>query len=174
MPKQRQVSTLCLCAGSLLVTCWAVPTAWGTLLSRLSVVRFRIDHADGGRWSSDRILAYSSALRVAMPQPEAILRIPSAGMEVPVFNGTSELVLNRGTGLVEGTARPGERGNTVIAGHRDGFFRALRNVAVGDTIKVSRSDSTYAYRVASLQVVSPSDTSVLRPQTEPILTLVPG
>ena len=42
--------------------------------------------------------------------------------------------LNRGVGWIDGTARPGESGNLGIAGHRDGFFRGLKDIGTGDTI----------------------------------------
>ena len=37
-----------------------------------------------------------------------------------------------GLGHIETTALPGESGNIAIAGHRDTFFRPLRNVKIGD------------------------------------------
>ena len=71
------------------------------------------------------------------------MRVPRAGIDVPVFERTSDLELNRGVGHVCGTAMPGDvgnmAGNIVIAGHRDGFFRGLKSLAIGDRIEVQRN-----------------------------------
>jgi sortase A len=64
------------------------------------------------------------------------LRIASVSLEVPVYANSSERNLNRGAGLIAGTARPGSGGNVAIAAHRDGYFRALRSVAVGDVVEL--------------------------------------
>ena len=56
--------------------------------------------------------------------PVALLKIEKLGLQVPVFMGTSRLTLNRGAGVIDGTAAPGEVGNIGLSGHRDSFFRA--------------------------------------------------
>ena len=80
-----------------------------------------------------------------------------------------ELSLNRGVGRIEGTRIESNLG---IAGHRDGFFRALRNVAEHDLITLETPHSSYTYEVQSLSVVSPEDVQVLAPTPGPTLTLV--
>ena len=79
-----------------------------------------------------------------------MLTIPSVELEAPIFDGTSELTLNRGIGHIEGTADVGAAGNLGLAGHRDGFFRALKDVKVGDTINVESLDGTTRYRITEL------------------------
>lgn len=165
-------STACLSAGALLLAAWFVPTLYGLLFSRLALSRFQADHPVTMSWAPGRVAAYRKALRVAMPIPEAVLRIRSANMEVPVLEGTSDLVLNRGAGHISGTGEPGGGGNVVLAGHRDGFFRRLKNVSVGDRIEVARQGGTDVYRVDSLRVVERNDTSPLRSSNKPVLTLV--
>jgi sortase A len=59
-----------------------------------------------------------------------------------VFNGTDDLTLNRGVGRIAGTARVGASGNLGIAGHRDGFFRGLKDVQTGDTISLVTKAAT--------------------------------
>jgi sortase A len=61
----------------------------------------------------------------------ALLRVEKIHLEVPVLEGTDDLTLNRGVGRIAGTARPGEDGNIGIAGHRDGFFRGLKDLKLG-------------------------------------------
>ena len=67
---------------------------------------------------------------------------------------------------------PGETGNAVIAGHRDTFFRPLRNVRLGDEIFVDTPQGRVEYRVTSLRVVHPRDLSVLEPTDDEVLTLI--
>jgi sortase A len=104
--------------------------------------------------------------------PLAVLSIPKLGLDVPVFEGTGELTLNQGAGRIVGTARPGEQGNIGIAGHRDGFFRGLKDVRVGDRIELAVLGRRSAYTVDSITVVKPGDVSVLRARARPSLTLV--
>lgn len=145
---------------------------YGLLYSRLELARFQADHAETVAWAPGRVAAYRKALRVAAPAPEAVLRIPSAAMDVPVLEGTSDFILNRGAGHISGTAEPGGGGNIVLAGHRDGFFRHLKNVSVGDRIEVAHAGSTDVYRVDSTRVVDKHDTSALRSSDHAELTLV--
>ena len=165
-------SAICLRAGALLVAVWLVPTMYGLLYSRLELARFQSEHTETISWAPGRVAAYRKALRVAAPAPAAVLRIPSAAMEVPVLEGTSDLVLNRGAGHISGTAEPGGDGNIVLAGHRDGFFRHLKDVSVGDRIEVAHGGDTDVYRVDSMRVVDKQDVSALRSSDHAVLTLV--
>jgi sortase A len=112
------------------------------------------------------------ALAAKLGAPVAVLSIPKLGLDVPVFDGTGELALNRGAGRILGTARPGEQGNVGIAAHRDGFFRSLKNVQMGDRIELAALRGTFVYVVDNIAVVSPSDVTVLKSRTQPSLTLV--
>ena len=107
-----------------------------------------------------------------MDTPLALLRIPRLEIDVPVFEGTDDLVLNRGVGRIEGTAFPGEAGNIGIAGHRDGFFRPLKDIVVGDTIVLDSTSETTTFLVEELHIVDPSDVWVLEATDTPSVTLV--
>ena len=87
-------------------------------------------------WAEDRIAEYEQSLDHDFESPLAVLRIPKIDLEVAVLSGTSELVLNRGVGHIDGTPHPGGTGNVGIAGHRDGYFRGLKDIAVGDEIEL--------------------------------------
>jgi sortase A len=102
----------------------------------------------------------------------AVLRIPGIALEVPVYQGTTEHVLRRGAGLVEGTAVPGSAGNVGIAAHRDTHFRGLQDVTIGDLIELGTLDRTLVYRITAMEVVEPGDVHVLDDAGEPMLTLV--
>ncbi len=167
--------TLCLlCAGGL---------AWRELASRLALRSFRSSKAaqpvlpdskavDFRLWSAKRIGAYVDSLARQFAPPIAVLRVQKLGIEVPVFDGTDELILNRGVGRIAGTARPGQSGNLAIAGHRDGFFRSLRDIAVGDSLTLDTGGETATYVVDRIWIVDPTDVSVLAQTPNPSLTLV--
>lgn len=100
------------------------------------------------------------------------LSIPRLSLSVMILEGTDARTLRLGVGHIENTALPGEVGNAAIAGHRDTFFRPLRNIRVGDDIFLTTRRAQLHYQVASLDVVRPDDVSVLRPTAESTLTLV--
>lgn len=102
----------------------------------------------------------------------AILRIPKLHLEVPVLDGTDAITLNRGVGRIRGTALPGQGGNIAIAGHRDGFFRGLKDIHAGDEIELLAAQRTDIYIVDRTVIVDPDDTSVLENGATPALTLV--
>jgi len=123
-------------------------------------------------WSPERVRAWHQSLAAAAPAAVAVLRIPKIGLEVPVLEGTDDANLDSGVGHIEGTASPGTPGNVGIAGHRDGFFRGLKDVSPGDAIEVETRTRTYRYLVNSIVVVDPQDVWVLDPTPSDRLTLV--
>jgi len=123
-------------------------------------------------WNPKRVVAYRDSLSTKTDLPLAILRIPKIGLEVPVFNDTDDLTLNRGVGRILGTAQIGRPGNFGIAGHRDGFFRGLQGIAPGDVLELVRPQHSDRYAVSQIRIVTPEDTSVLNPTAVPTLTLV--
>jgi sortase A len=100
------------------------------------------------------------------------IEIARLGVSVVIMEGTGKSTLRRAAGHITGTALPGQRGNIGIAGHRDTFFRPLRNTHGNDIITLTTPGGEYRYRVVSTKVVSPSDVWVLNPDGTEILTLV--
>jgi sortase A len=127
---------------------------------------------DQSLWGKARIAAYRASFGSQRDAPLGVLTISSVELVAPIFDGTAELTLNRGIGRIEGTADVGARGNLGLAAHRDGFFRALKDVQVGDTVSVESLDGTIRYRVTELLVVEPADVYVLAPTDATTLTLV--
>jgi sortase A len=123
-------------------------------------------------WSAARIKAWQSTRHLTSPTPLAILRIPRIRLEVAVLEGTDDVTLDRGVGHIEETAVPGDDGNVGIAGHRDGFFRGLMNVAPGDAIELATLQGSEHYLIERTWIVKPDDVSVLDPTSERSLTLV--
>ncbi len=131
------------------------------------------DHpVDTSLWAEDRIEEYRESLEHELDTPLAILRIPKIKLEVAVLEGTSELVLNRGVGHITGTPRPGAGGNVGIAGHRDGYFRGLKDITEGDLIVVETLTGIEHYTITEFLVVNPPDVWVLEPTEVPSITLV--
>jgi sortase A len=123
-------------------------------------------------WAEKRIKAYKASLAANVAPPLGILEISTLKLHVPILEGTDDLTLDRGVGHIAGTAPLGEPGNIGIAGHRDGFFRVLKDIGVGETIDVYTQRSRSRYVVDDIQIVSPADVSVLAPRARPSLTLV--
>ena len=122
-------------------------------------------------WSERAKAAYVEALAHDL-EPVGVLRVPRLAIEVPVFMGTAPLTLNRGVGVIQGTASPGTIGNIGISGHRDSYLRALKDIEVGDLIELASKDGAHAYRVTNLSIVDPLDVSPIEPSPTAMLTIV--
>jgi sortase A len=109
------------------------------------------------------------------PLPDAVigrLRIPRLQLTVMVREGAGSGTLQRAVGHIPGTAMPGRAGNVALAGHRDTFFRPLRNIQKNDTIDLETEKGTYQYQVESTEIVGPRDVGVLAAANHRTLTLV--
>lgn len=186
----RTVESVLMTVGLVLLAIFVALHLHKTILSSVAIERFHAEEQhsatenrtvsfagkrfsfDFRLWSNDRIEAYKQSLSWHFEPPLAVLRISKVHLEVPVLSGTAELALNRGVGHIATTARPGQGGNIAIAGHRDGFFRVLKDVGPGDMIELESIDRVDIYRVHQVVIVQPDDVSVLRPTSVPTLTLV--
>jgi len=187
----RRVESVLLATGLTLLAVWSGAWNYRTVSSRAAVKRFEADQAqslpvksanvdnpasgsqvDFSLWSAKRVDAYKESLVKKGDRPLAILRIPKIHLEVPVYNDTDDLTLNRGVGRILGTARVGEGGNLGIAGHRDGFFRGLKDLATDDEIELARTGQSDTYVVDKIRIVKPEDVTVLAAMRVPTLTLV--
>ena len=141
-------------------------------LAELRATEKPTDSPDLTLWSPQRIAAWQSTLTLPRDVPLAVLRIARIHLVVPVLEGTSDVTLNRGVGHIEETAMPGTGGNSGIAGHRDGFFRGLKDVGLGDAIELETLHGKQIYRIERAWIVNPEDVSVLDPTPEESITLV--
>ena len=110
----------------------------------------------------------------ALRGPYAVgrIEIQRIGLAAMIMEGTDERTLRRAVGHFPGTALPGQRGNVAIAGHRDTFFRALRNIRKNDEITLETATGSYSYQADYSEVVEPQNTEVLDSSDESRLTLV--
>jgi sortase A len=112
----------------------------------------------------------------ADPATLAVLTIPDIDLEVAVREGVGSSSLRYSVGHYAPSALPGELGNCVILGHRNytygQFFNRLDELAEGDTILLERAGAVYIYAVTEKFVVEPSDTYVLDPSDDAMLTLI--
>jgi len=127
---------------------------------------------DYSLWNATRITDYEDSLLTNMAPPLAILTIDKLNLQVPIWNGTDDLVLNRGAGRIKGTAKMDEAGNLGLSGHRDGFFRGFKDIQIGDEIEVQTTRGVQSYEVSSIDILPKSDISPLTPTDEKIITVV--
>jgi sortase A len=168
------------CAGLVAIGAWVLIAAAGTAGARADRERFDALHSsqletvepDLSLWSPERIRAWRDTLKTRGAAPLGIFRVPRLKIDVVVLDGTDDWALNRGVGLIEETAKPGTDGNIGIAGHRDGFFRGLKDVSAGDVFELETPTRTDRYRVERTWIVTPEDVSVLDPTPTPSITLV--
>ena len=109
----------------------------------------------------------------AIGDPITKISIPAADLKpTVVVEGTGASALRAGAGHYPNTPLPGQEGNVGIAGHRDTFFRPLRNIQADDIITLTTQQGEYRYRVVSTKVVRPENVEVLSSDGGEVLTLV--
>jgi len=100
------------------------------------------------------------------------IEIPRLGLSAMVRHGDDAGTLTKAVGHLPRTSLPGQPGNVVLAGHRDTFFRKLRDIRKDDTITFTTLNGKFHYAVESIAVVDPDYTQALQPSPYPTLTLV--
>jgi sortase A len=100
------------------------------------------------------------------------IEISRIGIAVVIIEGVDGKSLRRGVGHVPGSALPGGHGNIALAGHRDTFFRDLRNIRQDDQITLSTLAGSYEYQVDSIRIVAENEIQVLEDSGDSVLTLV--
>jgi sortase A len=137
----------------------------------------------------DRVLREQRAARVVTAELEPVaapklapvalkkgligrIEIPRLQLSVVVVDGVDESSLRHAAGHIPGTALPGDAGNVGLAGHRDTFFRPLKDLKIKDEIEISTLKGLFKYEVVSLRIVDPDNVGVLAPSGENLLTLV--
>jgi len=136
------------------------------------VARWEAIEPDRSTWAPGRVAAWRESMAQDVGMPLGVLRIARLSLEVPIWQGTDERTLNRGLGLIPGTAALGGSGNIGIAGHRDGFFRVLEGIRKGDEIELELLAGVRRFAVTDVWIVTPASVWVLDPTPYPSVTLV--
>jgi len=100
------------------------------------------------------------------------IQVPRLGLSAIVVQGDSPANLRRAVGHLPKSALPGQWGNVALAGHRDTFFRPLRDIQVGDEIRFKTPERSFEYVVEFIEVVAPRDIRVLEPSSGHELTFI--
>jgi sortase A len=100
------------------------------------------------------------------------IAVPRLDVSAIVDEGTDENTLALAVGHIPGTALPGSSGNVAVAAHRDTFFRPLKDLRTDDEIDFTTDQGEFRYRVTSMRIVDPDNVEVLRPSSDPELTMI--
>ena len=133
---------------------------------------FEVGEPDTSLWAPGRIEDYQASLTADLPPLLGVLEISSVGLKVPVYSTSNDLTMDRGAGVIDGMAYPHEEGNIGISGHRDGYFRVLKDIQPGDEIMLQTLNGQKKFTIDSTKVVEISDTSMLQDTWDQTLTLV--
>lgn len=168
------IEASCWIAGSVLCGAFLLARADSELGRKQGLDEFaaQLRAPDQALWAPARVTDYWAALQLPVDPPVAILGVPALALQVPIYPRSNELSLNRGAALIDGMAAPDSGGNLGIAGHRDGFFRVLKDIRPGDVIEVRTRLKLHRYRVTSIRIVDVGDVQLLADTEDPSVTLV--
>ncbi|MGH9039708.1 MAG: sortase [Acidimicrobiia bacterium] len=100
--------------------------------------------------------------------------IPKIGLDHPVYEGVTLTVIDEGPGHWPGSARPGQLGNAVFAGHRVTHshpFKRINELVPGDEILFETNDGVFIYHMTGFEIVTPKDVHIVNPTPDATLTL---
>ena len=171
----RRASLVFLAAGAVLLTYWVYVDIQARLYQASETLRFESKPpASPSLMRSAIRRGIEKAVRLETRRAPATSRIeiPRIGLSSVVVEGVDSSNLTIAVGHVPGTALPGENGNVALAGHRDTFFRKLREIRRGDAITLTTPKASYRYSVELVEVVEPSYLQALQASSYPKLTLI--
>lgn len=177
IPSFRALPGYIFLFAGLLALGYCIATLTKARVSQNGQMRSFIEDRDSGRSAAVPEIPSESRSEVKPAYPSlgstvALMVIPRLGLSTIVIEGAGERELKLGPGHIRSTALPGQGGNFGIAGHRDSFFRPLRNIRAGDLIQVATKARERHYQVVTTQIVDPTNVSVLYPTEHEALTLV--
>ena len=139
---------------------------------------YAYETVDARRFQAERAAEFARAAQAYAPVAVrsgglvGMLDVPRLKLSTPVIQGDDDSTLKRAVGHLPDTPFPWEQGNSAFAGHRDGLFRPLKDIQVGDEIRFRTTRDEFRYRVTGTSIVKPDDVSVLEPRARPSLTLI--
>lgn len=93
----------------------------------------------------------------------AVMKIDAINLEEAIIHGDSEKELAKGVAHYAGSTLPGEGGNVVLSGHRETVFWPLKDIEIGDEVKIETQYGTYTYVVSDIHTTTPDDVSDVTP-----------
>lgn len=180
----RTGEVLSYAAGVLFIGFFAVQIAQGEIQRNNDIAEFssipqadvvpipQTNAPDTKLWAPGRVADYQTSLNADLPPVLGVLAIPSIGLEVPVYPSDSELLMDRGSGVIDGMSYPHEPGNIGIAGHRDGYFRVLKDVQPGDKLLLETLEGPKNFVINATKIVEIDDLALLQDTDEQTVTLV--
>lgn len=139
---------------------------------------YAYETVEARRFQAEQAAAFARSAPAAAPLTVragglvGMLEVPRLKLTTPVIEGDQAPILRRAVGHLPDTPFPWEAGNSAVAGHRDGLFRPLKDIKVGDEIRFRTPQAEFRYRVTETTIVEPDDLSVLRPRPKNALTLI--
>lgn len=142
------------------------------LRSEVRAAQARTTLPDMQLWSDGRKTAYLRTLDMEASPVLAVLTAPSVGLSVPVYSSASTMNMDRGAGIVDGMSFPHEPGHIGIAGHRDGYFRVLQQLSVGDSLVLDTLQGERHFIIEDLVIIEPHEIEYLGATEDSRLTIV--
>lgn len=139
---------------------------------------YAFETVEARRFQADRAAEFARAAQASAPVTVragglvGMLDVPRLKLTTPVIEGDDDTTLKRAVGHLPDTPLPWEDGNAAFAGHRDGLFRPLKDIQIGDEIVFRTPRDEFRYRVTDTSIVAPDDVSVLAKRSQPSLTLI--
>jgi len=127
---------------------------------------------DQSDWSPKRVTNYARLDGSESGEPIAVVAVPALAVSARVYADSAPQALEAGAAWVTGTAPPGSKGNIVIAGHRDSFFRPLEGIPLGTVIDLTTAAGVQSFKVVEISIVDPLDMHPLDGSDDAILTLI--
>ncbi|NFA60266.1 sortase [Clostridium sporogenes] len=97
---------------------------------------------------------------------------PKTGDEIPILKGATEENLRGGATLYDNGIYPGDNGTSIILGHRETTFGALKNIHIEDEVNIESLNKVYKFKVKKIYITNPEDESILEQQDKSSITLV--
>jgi len=139
---------------------------------------YAYETVEARRFQAEQAAAFTRAAEAGAPMSVragglvGMLDVPRLNLSTPVIEGDDDRSLKRAVGHLPDTPLPWQAGNSAMAGHRDGLFRPLKDIKVGDEIRFRTAREEFRYRVTETTIVEPDEVSVLQPRSKNALTLI--
>lgn len=144
-----------------------------------SLVKSELTYVDPFEENQTNDTATTPKVDQRLGEPIGYIAIPKININIPIYNGTTDYILQRGIGLMENSSMPvgGEGTHAALTGHRGlpqaKLFTDLDKMAVGDVFYIHSVAGTLAYQVQNIETVLPTETESLKIQPDQdLVTLI--